>query len=290
MIIDFRVNPPTRKGQVRFTSPTPKRLLRYRDVYGDKSFELPEEKVIMEPDRFIELMDQAGVDKVLFVAGDIETTYGSVYPNSELAELIDHRPDRFLGLAGADPHKGVWAAREFEKAVRDYGFVGLNLAPWEHKILSNDKKYYPLYEKCVELDVPVILHTSINFSRELKLDAGNPMHLDEVAIDFPDLKIVASHAGWPWVLQMVAVAWRHPTVYMDLAGIRARHLDKRGSGWEPLLNYGNNVLRDRVLFASDWPMLEWRSAVEELRALPLKPEVIDAWLGGNAARLLKLTD
>jgi uncharacterized protein len=288
MIIDFRVNPPTRKGQVRFLNPTPKRLLRYADVYGDKSFNLPEAQVVMEPERFINMMDEAGVDKVVFVAGDIESTYGSLSPHHELAELIQQRPERFLGLAGADPHKGMTAVREFERAVREYGFVGLNLGPWEHKILANDKKYYPLYAKCVELDVPVILHTSINFSRELKLDTGNPMYIDEVAIDFPELKIVASHAGWPWVLQMVAIAWRHPTVYMDLAGIRARHFTKTGSGWESLLNYGNSVLRDRVMFASDWPMLEWRSAIDEVRALPLKPPVIEDWLGGNAARLLKL--
>ena len=288
MIIDFRVNPPTKKGQVRFLNPTPKRLLRYADVYGAKSFGLPEEQVVMEPDRFISLMDEAGIDKVVLMAGDIESTYGSVYPNSELAELIQHRPERFLGLAGADPHKGMRAVREFERAVRDDGFVGLNLGPWEHKILANDKKYYPLYAKCVELDVPVILHTSINFSRELKLDAGNPMYIDEVAIDFPELKIVASHAGWPWVLQMIAVAWRHPTVYMDLAGIRARHLAKPGSGWESLLNYGNSVVGDRVMFATDWPMLDWKTAVAEIEQLPLKPQVIRGWLGENAARLLKL--
>jgi predicted TIM-barrel fold metal-dependent hydrolase len=114
------------------------------------------------------------------------------------------------------------------------------------------------------------------------------MYVDDVAVDFPELKIVASHAGWPWVLQMVAVAWRHPTVFMDLAGMRARHLSKPGSGWEPLLNYGNSVLRDRVMFATDWPMLDMKTAIAEWRALPVKADVIDDWLGGNAARLLKL--
>lgn len=288
-VIDFRVNPPTKKGQGRFINPTPKRLLRYRDVYGEKAFGLPESQVIMEPDRFIELMDEGGVDKVVFMAGDIETTYGSRYPNEELAQLIDHRPDRFLGLAGADPHKGESAVRDFETAVRDYGFVGLNLGPWEHKILSSDEKYFPLYEKCVELDVPAVLHTSVNFSRELRLETGNPVHLDDVAIKFPELKIVACHAGWPWVLQMVAVAWRHPTVYLDIAGMRPKYLTNPGGGWEPLLNYGNTVLQDQVMFATDWPMLPFGRTVEEMRALPLKPGVVDKWLGGNAARLLKLT-
>ncbi|MFQ5896503.1 MAG: amidohydrolase family protein [Nitrospinota bacterium] len=288
MIIDFRVNPPTPKGMARFTNPPP-RMKRYTELYPPGSFHQKQEQVCMPVERFLQFLDAEGVDKVVLFAGDIGTTYGSRYPNEELAEYVNQAPDRLIGFAGADPHKGVQAVRDFERAVKELGLKGLNMGPWEHRLRADDRKYYPLYEKCVELDVPVILHTSVNLSRELYMDFGRPLYLDRVAVDFPDLKIVASHGGWPWVPEMVAVAYRHPTVYIELSGMRPKYIGTPHSGWETLLQFGNSVLQDQVLFGTDYPLLPMRRTVEEIRQLPLKEEVKGKWLGGNAARLLKIS-
>ena len=152
--------------------------------------------------------------------------------------------------------------------------------------LANDKRFYPLYSKCQELGVPVTIHTSINFSNDRSIDFGRPLYVDEVACDFPDLTIVANHGGWPWVNELVAVAWKHPNVYIEIGAVAPKYIGTPGTGWETLMHYGNtSLLSDRVLFATD-NMIPYRRAVEELQALPLKDQVKEAWLGGNAARLL----
>ena len=108
-----------------------------------------------------------------------------------------------------------------------------------------------------------------------------------MACDFPNLTIVANHGGWPWVTEMVAVAWKHPNVYIEIGAVSPKYIGTPGTGWEPLMVYGTSLLQDRVLFATD-NMLPPKRCVDELKALPLKDAVKDKWLGGNAARLLGL--
>ncbi|MBW2177015.1 MAG: amidohydrolase family protein, partial [Deltaproteobacteria bacterium] len=105
--------------------------------------------------------------------------------------------------------------------------------------------------------------------------------------DFPDLKIVANHGGWPWVTEMVAVAWKHPNVYIEIGAVSPKYIGTHGTGWEALMVYGNSLLQDRVLFATD-NMLPHKRCVEEIKALPLKPDVKEKWLGLNALNLLGL--
>jgi len=117
------------------------------------------------------------------------------------------------------------------------------------------------------------------------IDFGRPLYLDRVACDFPGLTLVANHGGWPWVTELVAVAWKHPTVYIELGAISPKYIARPGTGWEPLLVYGRSLLQDRVLWATDC-MLPFDRSLQEARELPLPPEVIDKWLGLNAATLL----
>lgn len=290
MIVDFRVKPPIPETKASVAAPA-RRIQGYTEVYRDRYQDNKEFIELCDRpfDAFFETAaDPAGVDVVICCGNDMETTYGSKLHNEVIADLQRRYPERVVGFAGVDPHKGMAAVRELEHAVKELGLRGLNMGPWLHKLNANDKKYYPLYAKCVELEIPVVLHTSVNFSRELKLDFGRPIYLDEVAIDFPELTIVASHSGWPWVPEMVAVAWRHPNVYLEISGIRPKYIGTPGSGWETLLQYGNSLLQDRVLWATDYPLVPLKSSVEETRALPLKEDVKRKWLGENAARLLKL--
>ena len=282
MVIDFRVRPPIPESYAEVPE-----LEQYLKLY-QKSSVLKDFDFKKGWDALLAEMDEAGVTKAILVAEDFEETLGKKVPNEAIAAGVKKYPDRFFGLASVDPHKGKKAVQELEHAVKDLEMVGLTLWPCFHKIYSNDKKYYPLYEKCLELGIFVVIHTSVNFSSVSKLDLGRPIYLDEVAMDFPDLRIIASHAGWPWVLEMIAVAWRHPNVYMEISAMRPKYMAREHSGWGPLLNYGNTILQDRIMFATSWPLLPFKRSVEEVQALPLKKSVKEKWLYQNAAKFLNI--
>lgn len=283
MVIDFRVRPPLAESFVDICE-----LRHYRELYQRSSALREGFDFTRGWEALLEEMDAAGVRQAVLVAEDFQETLGKKVPNEAIAAGVKKYPDRFLGLASVDPHKGKRAITELEHAVKDLGLVGLTLWPCFQKIYSNDRKYYRLYEKCLELGIFVVIHTSVNFSSVSKLDLGRPIYLDEVAMDFPELPIVASHAGWPWVLEMIAVAWRHPNVYLEISAMRPKYIGMENSGWGPLLNYGNSILQDRVMFATSWPLLPMKRTVEEVRALPLKESVKKKWLYQNAARFLKI--
>lgn len=286
MIIDMCVIPPLPETIEGFANPTGP-FAKYNEMYSASQEALE----ILKSDPFgilIHLMDEAGVDVAILPAEDAETTMGMVTPNETVAKFIEKAPDRFIGMAGIDPHKGMKALDELVHAVKDLGMKALCLEPWLHKIHSNDKLYYPIYAKCVELDIPVWIHSSLNFVPQLKMDFGRPVYLDEVAGHFPELKIVAGHGGWPWVNELMAVLWRHDNVFMDISAIHPGYMTKPGSGWESLLCYGNSLLQDRVLFGTAWPARQFKDSVDGVMALPLKEEVKRKWLGGNAKKLLNL--
>lgn len=286
MIIDMCVMPPLPETIEGFANPTGP-FAKYNEMYSASK----EAVEILKSDPFgilIHLMDEAGVDLAILPAEDAETTMGMITPNDTVAKFIEKAPDRFIGMAGIDPHKGMKALDELVHAVKDLGMKALCLEPWLHKIHSNDKLYYPIYAKCVELDIPVWIHSSLNFVPQLKMDFGRPVYLDEVAGHFPELKIIAGHGGWPWVNELMAVLWRHDNVFMDISAINPAYMTKPGSGWESLLCYGNSLLQDRVLFGTAWPARQFKDSVDGIMALPLKEEVKKKWLGGNAKKLLKL--
>ncbi len=282
-VIDFRVRPPLPES----LAPSPQ-FERYWEIY-ERSTRLGQIDLERGWEELLAEMDEAGVEKALLVAEDMRWTIGKKVPNEAVAGGVKRWPDRFLGLASVDPHEGPRAVAELERAVKDLGLVGLTLWPPFHNLKANDRLYYPLYEKALELGVFVVLHSSVNFSRSCRLELSRPIYLDDVAVDFPELKIVASHAGWPWVLEMVAVAWRHPNVHLEISAMRPKYFSRPGSGWEPLLNYGQSILKDRVMFATSWPLLPLKRSVEEVEALPLKDEVKAKWLYQNAARFLGLS-
>jgi len=249
------------------------------------------EKLAMGLEEFIRFLDGAGVKMAVLYHFDEETTSGYRGPSNDFfAELVQKAPDRLMAYAAADPHKGTEAVRELERSVKDLGLHGLAVRPFMHKIRADDSRYFPLYAKCTELGVPVWIHTSINFTHTSPLDFGRPMYLDPVACAFPKLKIIAGHGGWPWVAEMVAVTWKHPNIYLDFATVRPSYMAQPGSGWEPLFQYGNHVIRGKVIFASTWMLMGMfpRVLAEEVRALPLKPDTIARWLGKNAAGLFRI--
>lgn len=248
-------------------------------------------KITTEADEladYLRTYDELGIDRVVIRARDVETTFGIKVANETVAEFCSAHAPRFIGLASVDPHKGMAALREFEHAIRELGLRGLHLPCFEHKLDVNAKELYPLYAKCVELDVPVNVHVGMSFSSAVPMTHGLPRYLDEVMVHFPELKVVASVPAFPWVLELIGVAWRHPNVHIALNAMRPKHLQTVGSGFEPLLQYGRTILRDRILCGSNWPLQSVRTYFEELKALPLEEDVHADWIGGNAARLFKM--
>jgi predicted TIM-barrel fold metal-dependent hydrolase len=204
-------------------------------------------------------------------------------------EFCSADPERLIGFAGADPRRGMDAVRDFEYAIKELGLRGLNIGQFWQELYPDDRRYYPLYAKCVELDVPLILHGSQNMSLEVTSDYSHPRHIEQVATDFPELTVIATHGGWPWVNEMVSLVWRRPNVYVDTAAQRPKYIGMPNTGWGPLLHFGNSVIQDKVLFASRWPLMPFKETIEEVRELPLKPEVQEKWLWRNAAKLLGLS-
>jgi len=221
---------------------------------------------------------------------DAETTSGHPYTgNDYTAEIVKRYPDRFLGFASVDPHKGKAAVNEMERSVKELGLRGLKLHPISQAFFPNDTRFYPLWEKCAELGVPVLFHSGqtavgagIPGGGGLKIKYAQPIHMDDVAADFPELNIIMAHPGVPWQEEQLSIALHKPNVYIDL------------SGWSPkyfrpiLVQYANSLLQNKVLFGSDFPALTPQRWLGDFENLELKPEVRQKILLDNAAKLLKI--
>ena len=214
------------------------------------------------------------------VAIDAETVWDYKVSNDAVAKAVSQYPDRLIGFASVDPHKGVVAVKELERAVKKLGLKGLKLLPHLIELYPNDKRMYPVYEKAQELGIPVLFHTGTQFHTGTRIKYCKPIYLDDVAVDFPDLKIVIAHFGFPWFYEAIAVCQRNPNVYFNIAGWAPRHIP------EPVIRYMNGPLKHKCLFGSDYPLLPRKRIIEELKQLPLKQEVLKKLFEENPKRLL----
>jgi len=210
-------------------------------------------------------------------------------PNAETGELLRRFPGRFLGLAriSINEHKGMSGVRELERLVRDEGFCALGVSALVDCIPASDRRYYPLYTKAAELDIPVRIYSSMNYANDRPYDLGHPRHLDQVAMDFPELKLIGGLGGWPWVNEMVALVRRHPNLHVDTSAHRARYLGQAGSGWEMLIQFGNTLIQDKVMVGLSAGLVgqPYETLIQEYLGLPLKDAVREKWLYRNAARV-----
>jgi predicted TIM-barrel fold metal-dependent hydrolase len=251
--------------------------LIYKERYGV-------EIKVMTLEETFEQLRAAGIHHAVIAANDVETTHGRKVPNERIAELCRKYPDVFiLGFAGADPHKGMTAVRELEQAVKELGLKGCYVNPWYHQVKANDRKYYLLYEKCAELNIPVSLHTASSLDYTISMDYGNPTHIDDVAVDIPELKIIMRHPCWPWVSQGIAVAYRHPNVYIDASAMNPAMLPE-------LVQASKTFLQDKLLFGSAHPLIQPKKAVQWWESLNLPEEIKDKIFYKNAARLIGLKE
>ncbi|MCW6004330.1 amidohydrolase family protein [Micromonospora sp. CPCC 205371] len=207
--------------------------------------------------------------------------------NEEVAGQVAQHPNRFSGFGTVtlEPIRLMAAVRQLER-VAAMGLRGVNVQPsfFGHDIDS--RQMYPIYAKATELGLPIAIHTGVNYSRRHPIDAERPVRLDQVACDFPEATLIACHAAWPWVPELVAVARRHPNVLIDFGGLAPKYLGVPGSGWEVMLRFMDRVLRHQVLFATDWPVFPQHRALDEWRGLGLRPQTMQALMADNARRVL----
>jgi uncharacterized protein len=207
--------------------------------------------------------------------------------NEAVGVLVADEPDRFYGFGSVSlltPRiRGMIRQTE---AIRHLGLVGVNIQPSFFGLSLDARELYPVYAKAEELGLIVALHTGVNYTANLPIKNDHPLQLDQVACDFPDLKLVACHAGWPWVTEMVAVLRKHRNVYAEFGGLAPKYVFADGTGWEVMHRMMNSLVSGQILFGTDWPVYPQPAAVEEWQSGDLKPHVLTALMGGNAATLL----
>ncbi|WP_174188427.1 amidohydrolase family protein [Nocardia barduliensis] len=227
-------------------------------------------------------MDQGGVEFGLLSAWHAPRE-GALISNDEVAAWVAAHPDRFAGLAAVDLSKPMPAVRELRRAVTELGFKGLRVVPWLWEAPPTDRRYYPLYAACVELGVPFC--TQVGHTGPLRpSETGRPIpYIDQVALDFPELVIVAGHIGYPWTEEMVAVARKHENVYIDTSAYTSRRIP------DQLVSYMKTRSGARkVLFGTNYPMITHPAALDGLDELGLDDTTRQEYLHGNAARVFGL--
>jgi len=229
--------------------------------------------------------------KMAFVVFTVDGEKGASrkITNEEIAELAHKNADVAIPFASINPHRGEAGVREARRLIRDFGVKGFKFHPSVQDFNPNDRMAYPLYEAIAEAKLPALFHTGQTGvgagtpgGGGIRLKYSNPMLLDDVAVDFPDMPIILAHPSFPWQEEALSVATHKPQVYIDL------------SGWSPkyfppiLVQYANTLLKDKILFGSDYPVMSPERWLADFDKLPIKPEVRPLILKENAARLLGL--
>lgn len=226
----------------------------------------------------IEEMDGAGIGTAMCSAGPL-------IPNAAVVEAVRRYPDRLIGVASVNPWSadGVMpAVHELRALVGEYGFKGLKLEPFILDKAPTEAQWYPLYTACADLDITVQIQVGGTGPSTYTSETGRPGHIDRVAIDFPELRLVAGHIGWPWTDEMIAVAAKHPNVWIDTSAHVPKYYPPQFVHF--LRTYG----RRKCIWASDWPILTFEGAMTGLAALELDSEVERLFMHDNAVEAFAL--
>lgn len=235
---------------------------------------------MMNAGSLISYLRGQGVDHAVVLA-EVAPVVTGIYSNDEAAAFCQNSPG-LIPFASINPYLVARPAQELERCVRDLGLRGIKLLPTYVWFYPNDPALYPLYAKAEEMGIPVMFHTGSSIYRGSRLKYGDPLLLDDVAIDFPHLNIVMSHSGRPlWYNEAFYLACRHERVYMEIAGLPP----------QKLLEYFPELERngDKILFGSDWPSVPHiQENIKAVKELPIREDTKAKILGGNAAHILGL--
>ena len=228
-------------------------------------------------------LDRRGVELCVVSGRDCETTYGFPANNNSVLEFCKAYPNKFVGFWGIDPHKGMAAVREVEHVIKDLGMRGIATDPYLAHCPPSDARYYPIYAKCVELGVPVFVTTAPppQVPRAI-MDYIDPRQIDVVARDFPELVLIMSHGGYPFVNEAIFACMRNANVYMDLSEYELAPMA------EVYVDAINKMIGDKVIFASAHPFIEQAEAIRIYNSLSISEETREKIMYKNAARILGL--
>jgi len=222
-------------------------------------------------------LDSGGVSRALVSAWSSPS--GPTITNDEVARMVEAAPERLLGVAAVDLREPMAAVRELRRAVEELGFKALRLLPWLWQLPPDDRRFYPLYAECVALDIPFC--TQVGHAGPLMAsEPGRPIpYLDHVAAEFPELKIVGGHIGYPWTEEMIAMARKYENVFIDTSAYKPSRYP------ESLVRYMAKDGRRKVLFGSNYPMILPGACLAQLDELGLDDEARRLFLHDNAARV-----
>ena len=264
---DFRVRFRTAEGLPELIPNIGEEFSLWLDYYNMRGriSAIPEEEQI-------ELMVKAGIEAAV-------VTPPNMRANEYVYKLTKRFPGKLFGFANANALRGTRVAYDtLKKCYEEYGFYGLNLGPYMTGLPMGDAKNYPLYTLTESTGKIAIIHSSLHYLRTNPMDLGNPVHLDQIAMDFPTMKIVMCHAGSGFGLAPLWMAQRHPTIYLEFSALGPKYIDKQ------VLMGMNGFLKKRILWGSDYPLMEFKQ-VEEWKNY-LKPEVYPLFSRDNALALL----
>ncbi len=234
---------------------------------------------------FIGKMDEAKIDKAALMVTALKGT--PVRPMNEgVAKLLKAYPGRLIGFAGFDPNTGTQAVDEIEYAIKQLGFSGIKTVASFLELDINDKAFYPCYAKAQQLGVPITIHTGSAILKGVRVKHVQPLMVDDVAFDFPDLKIVCTHLGGWQFMDAVGMVVHHRNVYADISFWPLNPMYVDLVPWSVL----EKAVPDKILFGSDYPAGQTpKEAAEAVRKLPINESFKEKILGSNAAALLGMT-
>lgn len=235
-------------------------------------------------EKMLALMDEAGVERVFITQCKMWSYWNKwMYMDTQLEDVLQYTekyPERFVGLAGYNPFRIKESLREIEIAVKEHDFKGVYVHIYGFDISLADRKMYPLYAKCVELDIPVSMQVG-HVLEAMPSEGGRPIYLDQIACDFPDLKIIGAHTGWPWVEELISVCYKWENVYFGVDAWLPKYLKPE------IVQFINNRLgQDRCIWGTNG--LPWKESLKQIDELGLKEEAKKKLLRENAIQLFKL--
>jgi predicted TIM-barrel fold metal-dependent hydrolase len=236
-------------------------------------------------DDAIKKLDAAGIEKTTLICMKMWSYYHhhrliTDFPEDVVAEALKVAPDRFIGGAGYNPFRIDESLRRIEQAVRDEGFSYVWFHPITFGLKANDRRNYPLYAKCVELGIPVGLQVG-HSAEVLPSEVGRPYYVDDVAMEFPTLKINLSHTGWPWTNELISMCWRHPNVYGDISAYFPKAVDP------DLIQFLNSSRgRNKIMFGTNG--FDPVRCIKEIEELPISDKSRERLLTTNAEEFLGL--
>jgi len=273
-IIDFRFRPNTAET-IRGIQGS----AMFKDLCASINFSRMQAQTI---DAIVSDLRVGGVERAVITGRDCETTYGGKANNESVRDFVAAYPDLFIGFWGVDPHKGMGAVRDLVGAVASHGIKGAAIDPYLARVPADAARYYPVYAKCCELGIPVVVTTGpASLVPGAVMDHAAPRHIDTVARDFPELRLIVSHGGYPWVNEAIMVAQRNRNVFLEISEYEMFPQS------EAYVQAANTIIQDKLLFASAHPFVDFRDALAVYAGLPFTDQIRRKVMHDNAAAIIR---